>query len=191
MMSWVFLGGTLVAVVAATVITDIRRATLALWVAGLSVGALYLTLGAELLAVIQWIVSTLIAISFIFFSAMFGDYGTRDRPRDLAAWLRASVPYLIGLGFAGVVWVGAGMPGPGATSTSTSMPEPGNDLISVGRELMRNHLISLEVLGFTLFVVLIGGGILARPEGGTPDYEGPRPQPGPEVEGTPAHGGSA
>ncbi|MGZ3698551.1 MAG: hypothetical protein ACXWP5_10475, partial [Bdellovibrionota bacterium] len=78
MMMWVFVGVTLSACATATLVGNIRRAALALWVASLGVGGIYLTMGAELLAVIQWVVSTLVAISFVFFSVMFGEYHQKD-----------------------------------------------------------------------------------------------------------------
>lgn len=160
MISWIFALITLGAVVFASFARDMRRSVLTLWVAGLSIGGLYLTLGAELLAVVQWIVATLVAISFIFFAAMFGEYGgTREKPSWSAA-LKIGVPVLLGLAFAALVWIGAGMPEFGAPTAAGE----GNDLAAIGHNLVANHLISLEVLALTLFLALVGGGIIARPE---------------------------
>jgi NADH:ubiquinone oxidoreductase subunit 6 (subunit J) len=39
-----------------------------------------------------------------------------------------------------------------------------NDLASLGKVIVENHIVSLEVLGLTLFLVLVGGGVVARPE---------------------------
>jgi NADH:ubiquinone oxidoreductase subunit 6 (subunit J) len=162
MISWIFIVVILGAVFVAAFVSDMRRAALALWVASLATGGLYLTLGAELLAVIQWIVGTLIALSLVFFSAMFGDYGARAEKWSLRSAARVFMPVIIGAGFAVVIGVGSfgfGRIGP--------MPVgglPGNDLAAIGKELIGNHLISLEVLALTLFLVLIGGGIIARPE---------------------------
>lgn len=69
---WVFAGLTLGAALMATFAFNIKRAILALWVVGLGVGAVYLTVGAEFLAIIQCMVSTLVTISLVFFSVMFG-----------------------------------------------------------------------------------------------------------------------
>ena len=40
--------------------------------------------------------------------------------------------------------------------------------------MIGNHLISLEVIALTLFLVVVGGGIVARPEGtpGAPGADG-------------------
>ncbi len=73
-MGWIFGGISLSAVIMATFEKHMRRAILALWVAGIGIGALYLTVGAEFLAIVQWIVSTLVTLAFIFFSVMFGEY---------------------------------------------------------------------------------------------------------------------
>ncbi len=53
MMGWVFAGITFSAVLMATFERQMRRAILALWVAGIGVGAMYLTVGAEFLAITQ------------------------------------------------------------------------------------------------------------------------------------------
>ena len=103
---WAFAGLTLAAVLVATFVGDIRRAVLALWVAGLGVGAVYLTLGAEVLAVVQWIVSTLVAISFIFFSAMFGEYGPGEGLKLDGRMLKSALGVLAGAGFAWAIRVG-------------------------------------------------------------------------------------
>src|SRR5688500_17716981 len=81
MMGWIFAGVTLAAALMATFVGHMRRAILALWVAGLGVGGMYLTVGAEFLAIIQWIVSTLVTISFVFFAVMFGEYNSPSSPR--------------------------------------------------------------------------------------------------------------
>lgn len=167
-----FLGATLVAAGLAAFVGDIRRATLALWVAGLSVGCVFLTIGAEALAIIQWVLSTLVAISLIFFSVMFGEYGQsgpgvarnwKDLPDFERKRLLISFGGIAaGLAFSWLVWRGAGPLPP----ESLSVPVSGNDLQSLGRSLTEDHLLSLEVLALTLFLVLIGGGVIARPESG-------------------------
>jgi NADH:ubiquinone oxidoreductase subunit 6 (subunit J) len=137
---------------------DIRRSTLALWIAGLGVGGVYLALGAELLAIVQWIVSTVVAISFIFYSVMFGEYGVADdRPASRRA-LAAVMPLLLGLGFTFVIWLG---------TQDLSAPEPvsgGADLAKLGRVLIGEQFLSLQVLGLMLFLLVVGSGVIARPE---------------------------
>lgn len=158
---WAFAALTLVAAFTAAMTENMRRAALALWLAGLGMGGMYLTLGAETLAVIQWILSTLGAISFIFFAVTFGEYsgksGEADRKRVLFTLLGGA----IGLSFAAVIFLGVGrLPG-----SAFALPAQGNDLGALGRALAQDHLLSLEVLALTLFLILVGGGVVARPEG--------------------------
>lgn len=158
--TWVFAFITLAAVLLATFVSDLRRAALALWVAGLGVGGVYLTIGAELLGVVQWIVSTLVAISFVFFTAMFGEAGIGDpRPlrRRAIGW---GLGLALGLAFAAIIWLGT----QGFPEIDLAVPRAGNDLLAVGRTMADEHILSLEVLALTLFLVLIGGGAVARPE---------------------------
>lgn len=177
MIAVVFAAVALVAAAVAAFVSDIRRATLALWVAGLAAGCIFLTIGAEALAVIQWVLSTLVAISFIFFSVMFGEYGQGGA--DFKGWrtlpvaekrrlLIAAGAVFMGFAFSWLVWRAAG-PLP---LDLLAVPTAGNDLQALGRVLTEEHLLSLEVLALTLFLVLVGGGVIARPESGEPGRSG-------------------
>lgn len=160
MMGWIFSGITLSAVLMTTFDNNMRRSILALWVAGLGVGAMYLTVGAEFLAIIQWIVSTLVTISFVFFSVMFGEYNaSKEEPKGNTI-LMTVLSVLLGAAFAGIIWLGSeGLP------TSALAPAGGvTDLSLIGKKLTQENLLSLEVLALTLFLVLVGGGVIARSE---------------------------
>ena len=159
---WIFAGITLGAVLSATFVGDIRRAVLSLWVAGLGIGAIYLTLGAEVLAIVQWIVSTLVAISFVFFSAMFGEYGPGEGFKFDRRLIKTGLGVLVGAAFAWVIWFGAGQ----LPEEQLVQPVEGTDIAALGKALTGQHLLSLEVLALTLFLVLVGGGVIARPDGG-------------------------
>ncbi|HUP56101.1 MAG TPA: NADH-quinone oxidoreductase subunit J [Bdellovibrionota bacterium] len=169
MIPWVFAALTLLAAVVASFAQDLRRSNLALWVAGLSAGALYLTLGAELLAIVQWIVSTLVTISLLFFSSMYGSSQESRKPGEPRSFLRRCLPVLLpmllGLTFAAIIWHGGGH----LPDESLAVPQDGSGLQALGKALTEKHLLSLEVLALTLFLVLIGGGVVARPE--DPDGE--------------------
>ncbi|MGK5083592.1 NADH-quinone oxidoreductase subunit J [Bdellovibrionota bacterium FG-1] len=158
---WIFAVITLGAGAFAAFVGDIRRAILSLWIAGLGVGALYLTLGAELLAVIQWIVSTLVVISFVFFSVMFGEYGSSDWEKTGGSRIFKTVmAVLLGFAFSTVIWFGAGQ----IPENGIGLAVDGTDVAALGKTMTSQHLLSLEVLALTLFLVLIGGGVIARPE---------------------------
>ncbi len=158
---WVFALGTLSAALFAVFERNIRRATLAVWLAGLGAGAIAMTLGAETLAIVQWVVSTLVALSFLFFVAMLGEDGeTRGRPmsRREIGMLAGSI--LIGAGFVGMIAFGTYHLG----LTVDMNAVHGADLQGLGKALTGPHVLSLEIVGLTLLFVLIGGGIIARPE---------------------------
>lgn len=163
MIGWVFAAITLSAVLMATFVNHMRRAILALWVAGLGVGAMYLTVGAEFLAIIQWIISTLVTISFVFFSVMFGEYNApKEKEQKKNRWILTVLSLFLGAGFAAIIWLGAGnLPEAGLIE-----PAQPSDLNLVGKVLTQDNLLSLEVLALTLFLVLVGGGVVSRSEGG-------------------------
>jgi NADH:ubiquinone oxidoreductase subunit 6 (subunit J) len=164
--SWAFAAIAFGAALVATILPDMRRASLALWVVGLGVGAVYLTVGAELLAVIQWILSTVIAVSLVFFSVMFGEYGAKREKPDKRAIGRIAM----GGALAALLVVALALGLGGALQSSpletplTSPNVPASDLAAVGKALAERHFLSLEILALTLFLVLVGGGVLARPD---------------------------
>jgi len=154
--SFLTLGGALVATLAG----DVRISILALWLAGFGAGGIYLSLGAELLAVLQWVVSTLITLSFIFYAVTYGEYGTPD-PRSLPKRAVGGIfPILLGGSFSAVLWLGTRhLPSAGAF-----VPADGLNLAGVGKTLVSKHLLSLELLVVLLFLVIVGAGVVARPE---------------------------
>ncbi len=157
---WVFMMITVLASALAAFSSDKRRAILFLWLAGLGAGCVFLAVGAELLGVAQWIVSTLVAVSFLFFASMFGEY---HQPVDVSLAKKTvdlALPVAIGAIFSYVIWLGVrGVP----TEPVTTLSD-GTDLVAVGRSMLQHHLLSLEVLALMLFLVLVGTGVIARPE---------------------------
>ena len=163
MMEWIFAGITLSAVLMATFVSHTRHAILALWVAGLGIGALYLTVGAEFLAIVQWIVSTLVTISFVFFAVMFGEFNhPRSQSSPKKGRFLVFLSILLGAAFAGVIGLGSRE----LPVSKLAQENFSGDLSNVGRALTQENLLSLEVLALILFLVLVGGGVIARSEGG-------------------------
>ena len=161
MVSWIFSGITLAAVLMAPFVGHMRVSILSLWVAGLGVGAVYLTLGAEFLAIVQWIVSTLVTITFLFFAVMFGEYDPPAVKRDSKTFVVQVVSLILGCVFAIFLgMISRHLP----NGAQTEFPD-GSDLKVLGRVLTQENLLSLEVLALTLFLVLVGGGVVARSEG--------------------------
>jgi NADH-quinone oxidoreductase subunit J len=162
MMAWIFAAITLAAVFTATFVRQMRHAILALWVAGLGVGGMYLNMGAEFLAIIQWIVCTLVTISLIFFAVMFGEYSTVPTKKTRKNFLLPFLSLVLGGLFAALILFGA----KNLPKNLLEVPSQGSDLNVVGQKLTQGNLLSLEVLALTLFLVLVGGGVVARSEGG-------------------------
>ncbi|MGZ3698750.1 MAG: NADH-quinone oxidoreductase subunit J, partial [Bdellovibrionota bacterium] len=74
--------------------------------------------------------------------------------------LPTAMAFAVGIAFFWMIWLGvSGLPEGAAT-----VPAEGNDLLSIGKALTEEHMLSLEVLALTLFLVLIGAGVIARPE---------------------------
>ena len=67
---------------------------------------------------------------------------------------------LIGAGFVGMIAFGTYHLG----LTVDMNAVHGADLQGLGKALTGPHVLSLEIVGLTLLFVLIGGGIIARPE---------------------------
>ena len=161
---------TLSSAMLAAFIADLRTALLWLWVTGLGMGGIYLSLGAEVLAVLQWVVSTLVAVGSIYYSAMLGEYGEPQpapgEPKGPAPWRTiigsAVLPGIVGSGF--LVWIYLGSSKQFLKMQESSTVLPPLNLQGLGQTLIGDHILSLSVLGLTLFMILVGGGVLARPD---------------------------
>ena len=163
MIFWFFSFIMLAAALVATFATDFRFAIFALWLCGCGVGGLFLSLGAELLAIIQWIVSTLLAVSFVFHAITFGEYGKKDERPRMKKFIAALLPSVAGASFVGIIWLGTQQLPMSKFETEFAIPSSGN-LAALGQSLVENHLPSLELLGLTLFLVIVGSGVVARLE---------------------------
>jgi NADH:ubiquinone oxidoreductase subunit 6 (subunit J) len=154
---------TIASAVAATFLLDIRRAALSLWMTGLLIGGLYLALGAEVLAIIQWIISTLGVMCFLFHAVMFGEYAN-PQPLSWADRIsRAVGPLLAGGAIASIVYLGFSSLR-GVDEAVAAQNFQLQSLEQVGKELVEKHLLSVEVLSLTLFLVVVGVGVVARAE---------------------------
>src|SRR6185437_7619251 len=89
----------------ATISQDLRYSILCMWIAGLGIGAIFLTVDAEFLGIIQWIISTLVAISFILFAVMFGDFGSGESRKTRTNYLMTFCSIVLGLGFSALIWL--------------------------------------------------------------------------------------
>lgn len=157
---WICSSITLVAAIFATLAGDLRASILALWLAGLGTGGIYLSVGAELLAVVQWIISTLLTVGFLVHAVTYGEYGLADSRTKSKRVLAAVFPAIVGIAFAGMIGLGASH----LPVARLFEPAAGPDLAGFGKALVGKHLLSLELLVLTLFMVVVGAGVIARPD---------------------------
>lgn len=169
MILWLFSISVLTASAVAALTPRMRTSILALWISGLGMGCIFLTLGAETLAVVQWIASTLVATALFFFAVMFGEYERKEGffsidgkkiRLDRARALSFFVALLLAAGFSIMILFGSSP----LTPEMLSLPKEKSDLTFLGATLVKDHLLSLEVLSLTLFLILVGGGVIARPQ---------------------------
>lgn len=138
--------------IAVTLLNSGRRSAIALWVSGLGVGGIYLGVGAEFLAVVQWIVSIMVGLLFVIYSVMFA-------PRErVTNWMEYVLPFLMGLSFIVVVWM----------NTQAVIPLDQKfleefSLKQLGTILLERHILPFEILGLLLFLVIVGVGANERP----------------------------
>ena len=143
--------------------SDTRKVVIVSWVAAMSVGGLFLAYGAEFLAFVQWITATLVAISFLIYATMFGEYGPVDNRTARDKVFDAIPAVLAGAAFFAMIWL--------ASSELTSLAPPVGgttqaDLVAVGKAIGERHMVSLELTAFMLLAVLIGTGVISRAEDG-------------------------
>ncbi len=163
MILWCLLLVTLSSAVVAVFTDDFRRAVLAFWLAGLAMGGVYLSIGAELVAIVQCVVSTLAAVSMTVYAIMFGEYcrvDFRTRTQKGVAFV-----YSMGIGVAFVVLVGlCGKKLELNVSVSNLILREAPGLVSCGELILKEYFLAFEILVVTMFVALIGSGGVGREE---------------------------
>lgn len=147
----------LLAAFLACIIRSSRNAGLALWCCGMSIGAMYLSLGFELLAIIQWIISTLVGISFIFYAVLFGPKPGKINIRIGFVRFIATLCVCAGL-FLLISYCVKDL------FLSSELNTAKIGLGELGVDLLKNHIVSLAVIGLTLFVTIVGAGVFSRAE---------------------------
>ena len=144
----------------ATAILAVRTETLtysALWLAAMLIGVagLFLTLGAEFLAVIQVIIYAGAVVSLILFAIMFAQHrGSEPKPGSNRA--RGG---LLALLF--VLILSALLSGVGPWRV---LPEGREGFLELGRTIFKDYLLPFEVLSVLLLAALVGAVFLAKRE---------------------------
>ncbi len=160
--------------------SNIKRSILSLWVCNLGMGGLFLGLGMEFLAVTQWIVGTLVAVTFIFFSVMFGEFEQQQTPtlgesRIPQSIIEKSLPFGLGAVFCGIFALALSRVNGAAEKIDEVLRGGavyGVDLTTFGKVFVREHFLSLQILALMLLLVIVGGGVIARPEAPKSNKEG-------------------
>lgn len=150
---WICCGVSCIFAAVAAISDQLRVSALALWVCGLGVGGVYISLGAEFLAVLQWIVSSLVGIGFVLYSLLFGK---EEEKRD---WLKTVPAFLIGLVFIFAISL--------VSSDLTGKPNSNPDsvtIVELGKNLVSGEFVSLIILSLTLLMTVIGSGVVSRPD---------------------------
>ena len=152
---------TIISAAIAAYSSETKRAILATWGAGMAVGSIYLDLGAETLAITQWMLSTLITVVMLFHAILFGEYKAAPKPgRTRAKKLFAGT--VAGIFFSSLIIAGFGWD-PVLLKDWTG-GNPVMVMSQVGRAFIGRYLLAIEVLGLMLFLAAIGAGIVSRVE---------------------------
>lgn len=137
--------------------TSILLATLA----GFFSGAGFLSLGAEYLAITQWLVCGISALGLLFFEMMFGNempWSKKTKQYDLILALLAAVS-ICGIFLYAVLgdFTSEGL------SLRLDQSLSAASMGDLGIVMTRKFFIVLQIVGFLLLVAIVGSGVLARP----------------------------
>ncbi|MGE4107421.1 MAG: NADH-quinone oxidoreductase subunit J [Bacteriovoracia bacterium] len=154
MVFWSFGILAVAAALVAAMAANYRLALFSLWVCGMALGASFLATGSEFLAVSQWVITSVCAVVFLFYVVLFG---SRERPanffyRATALLAAACLATVTGLA---VRYLPEG----------GEVAFPPNEVVQFGATLFGSQLLPLEILALTLFLVMLGVGVVSRSEG--------------------------
>jgi NADH:ubiquinone oxidoreductase subunit 6 (subunit J) len=124
---------------------------------GISVGAVYLSLGFETLAFVQWFLTFILSLAFSVYSYLFV-----DEPKE-TSWkviMRDQViPGALVLLLSVIVTLGAH-----TAILAFSDFQRMEGVAAFGRRLIQEHLFAILLMGVILFLCIVGVGVLGRPE---------------------------
>lgn len=184
MITFALYGAILASALAVAILKNSRKSIVALWLTGLATGSLMLKMGAEVLALVQWMSSTVLAITLIYFANLFGEFHLGQKTKgeskeqslagEETALKGTSQKYKWSLGAVGAVSL---LPFFLKGIQQGKLPDEflrmeNTDLFALGAEMVRSHLLAVEVVGMLLLLAVVGGGILARSaqnDEGTPE----------------------
>ena len=129
-----------------------RSGIVSLWGCGLGVGGIFLSFEVEFLAILTWCVSSVVAAMLLYLVALFGE---SKKSSSLKRWIPG----------VGVLVVSALILLLGSKNLDSGLVEiRSSDLYLLGTELIQGQFIALEVLLLTLFLTIVGTGVIMRPD---------------------------
>lgn len=138
-------------------VRSFRISTLSIWAAGLVLGFIFLMLGSEVLAIGQWVFSTLTAFSFLVYSLLFGDLLESEKPSK-SQWRGWIMPFFGAICFALII--GVGLHDFEQWTFELSMET--FSLRDFGKQLVSSQPLTLVAVGIHILLVTIGFGVVAR-----------------------------
>lgn len=124
---------------------------------GISVGGIYLTIGFESLAFVQWFLTLIFSLAFSVYSYLFTDE-VRD-PSFKSLLKEQILPGALVLILGVIIVLGAHS----ALLTFNDFSRM-EGVAAFGRRLIQQHLFAILILGVILFLCIVGVGVLGRPE---------------------------
>lgn len=142
---------------AAALTRNSRSAIVALWLSQLGAGALLLASGSEVMAVLVWLVSSVVAAVYFLHADVVGDPEVLQAPRSSAAKARLVLPAIVSAGTGVMTWallaglVGdapAGAVGTAARATSYARAE--------------ERFLLVELVALIGLAAAVGAGVISR-----------------------------
>ena len=134
-----------------------RTSTLSVWGSGMLLGFIFLYLGSEILALGQWMFSTLTAFSFLVHGLLFGDLLDQN-PKTKVAWRSIIMPSLGAIAFALIIGIGID----DFEQWNFELAPEVFALKDFGKNLIEQHTLALIALAIQLVLATVGVGVVAR-----------------------------
>lgn len=136
---------------------NFRTSTLAVWGSGMLLGFVFLYLGSEILALGQWMFSTVTAFSFLVHALLFGDL-LEDAPRPKLGWRKTIAPIIGAAAFALIIGIGID----DFEQWNFELSPEVFALKDFGKHLIEKHTLALVALSVQLVLAIVGIGVVAR-----------------------------
>lgn len=156
---YMVMGLALAAALASVIMPNLFHSALALAAVLVAVAGIYVSLGAEFLAMVQVLVYVGAIMTLVIYAIMLtGKLHTPDSQAQSIQKIAASAGGLVFLAVLAGVITKTSWPG----SPENAVPPP--SVKDLGIRLMTDYVFPFEVLGILLFAVLIGALVVARKE---------------------------